>query len=48
LPFFVFSLIVGRPRIEPEGPFAWTDYYGRWGEKEKGYNNGPTGPQTAR
>src|SRR6201999_4299954 len=26
--------------------FAWTSYYGRWGEKEKGYNNGPTGPQT--
>jgi hypothetical protein len=28
------------------GPFAWTSYYGRWGEREKGYNNGPTGPQT--
>jgi hypothetical protein len=40
-----------RPILMPErvvskGPFAWTDYYGRWGEKEKGYNNGPTGPQT--
>src|SRR6185312_3778961 len=21
-------------------------YYGRWGEREKGFNNGPTGPQT--
>ncbi len=29
-----------------KGPFAWTSYYGRWGEREKGYNNGPTGPQT--
>ncbi|HEX4096894.1 MAG TPA: hypothetical protein VHX64_09205, partial [Caulobacteraceae bacterium] len=29
-----------------EGPFAWTSYYGRWGEREKGFNNGPTGPQT--
>jgi hypothetical protein len=28
------------------GPFAWTSYYGRWGEREKGFNNGPTGPQT--
>jgi hypothetical protein len=40
-----------RPILMPEkvvskGPFAWTDYYGRWGEKEKGFNNGPTGPQT--
>ncbi len=40
-----------RPILMPaqpvsQGPFAWTSYYGRWGEKEKGYNNGPTGPQT--
>jgi hypothetical protein len=40
-----------RPILMPEkvvtkGAFAWTDYYGRWGEKEKGFNNGPTGPQT--
>ena len=32
--------------VVSKGPFAWTSYYGRWGEKEKGYNNGPTGPQT--
>jgi hypothetical protein len=40
-----------RPILMPEqpvskGPFAWTSYFGRWGEKEKGFNNGPTGPQT--
>ncbi len=40
-----------RPVLMPEravskGSFAWTGYYGRWGEKEKGFNNGPTGPQT--
>jgi hypothetical protein len=40
-----------RPILMPNGvtstgPFAWTSYYGRWGEREKGYNNGPTGPQT--
>jgi hypothetical protein len=28
------------------GPFAWLSYDGRWGEREKGFNNGPTGPQT--
>jgi hypothetical protein len=32
--------------VKSRGPFAWTSYYGRWGEKEKGFNNGPTGPQT--
>jgi hypothetical protein len=40
-----------RPILMPDqvvskGQFAWTSYYGRWGEKEKGFNNGPTGPQT--
>ena len=29
-----------------QGPFEWLSYEGRWGEREKGYNNGPTGPQT--
>ncbi len=32
--------------IRSRGEFAWTSYGGRWGEREKGYNNGPTGPQT--
>jgi hypothetical protein len=40
-----------RPILMPDGivskgPFAWTSYDGRWGEREKGFNNGPTGPQT--
>ena len=40
-----------RPVLMPEtapqsGPFEWLTYDGRWGEKEKGFNNGPTGPQT--
>jgi hypothetical protein len=40
-----------RPVLLPEtasevGPFKWLTYDGRWGEREKGYNNGPTGPQT--
>jgi len=28
------------------GPFAWLSYTGRWGQRESGYNNGPTGPAT--
>ena len=40
-----------RPVLLPEfatetGPFAWLSYYGHWGQKAKGFNNGPTGPQT--
>lgn len=35
------------PEAAPEeGPFAWLSYRGRWGEREKSYNNGPTGPAT--
>jgi hypothetical protein len=30
----------------PRGPFKWLSYNGHWGEREKGYNNGPTGPTT--
>ncbi|MGV1048106.1 MAG: hypothetical protein ACOYD4_06230 [Solirubrobacterales bacterium] len=30
----------------PHGRFQWLTYGGRWGEREKGFNNGPTGPQT--
>lgn len=32
--------------VPSSGPFVWLGYGGRWGEKEKGYNNGPTGPPT--
>jgi hypothetical protein len=40
-----------RPVLLPEtvpesGRFQWLSYDGRWGEREKGFNNGPTGPQT--
>jgi hypothetical protein len=35
------------PETAPEsGPFQWLSYRGRWGEREKGFNNGPTGPVT--
>jgi hypothetical protein len=40
-----------RPVLLPEtaserGAFKWLSYKGRWGEREKGFNNGPTGPIT--
>jgi hypothetical protein len=46
-------LITARPRpvLLPDtaaagGPFRWLTYTGRWGQREAGYNNGPTGPNT--
>jgi len=40
-----------QPRLVPTAPRRgsadqWLTYDGRWGQKEKGYNNGPTGPNT--
>ena len=40
-----------RPVLLPDqatgqGRFAWLSFDGRWGQKEKAFNNGPTGPQT--
>jgi hypothetical protein len=40
-----------RPVLVPTDPplgsrFEWLTYEGRWGQKEKSYNNGPTGPNT--
>ncbi len=33
-------------RAGPHSRFAWLTYEGRWGQKEEGFNNGPTGPAT--
>jgi hypothetical protein len=33
-------------RVPRTGEFEWLSYYGRWGEREEGFNNGPQGPQT--
>jgi hypothetical protein len=40
-----------RPVLLPErasthGQFSWLSFDGHWGQEEKGYNNGPTGPTT--
>jgi hypothetical protein len=29
---------------DPDDPLAWLGYQGRWGERQGGANNGPTGP----
>jgi hypothetical protein len=33
-------------RPDRQGEFGWLTYDGRWGQREKGFNNGPTGPAT--
>jgi hypothetical protein len=40
-----------RPVLLPDqasesGKFSWLSYTGHWGEREKSYNDGPTGPAT--
>ncbi len=30
------------------GRFKWLTYFGHWGQKEAGFNNGPTGPLTKK
>ena len=40
-----------RPVLLPDEPsesgrFRWLSYEGHWGEREKSFNNGPTGPAT--
>lgn len=32
--------------VPRDGGFSWLSFDGRWGQKEKAFNNGPTGPQT--
>ena len=40
-----------RPVLVPTNPsrrdpFPWLTYVGHWGQKDRGFNNGPTGPNT--
>ena len=37
------------PNAAPPGTkFQWLSFLGHWGQREKGFNNGPTGPATKR
>jgi hypothetical protein len=43
--------VTPRPVLVPTFPtvtgrFKWLAYFGHWGQKEPGFNNGPTGPLT--
>jgi hypothetical protein len=43
--------VTPRPILLPDfppshGAFAWLSFTGRWGQREAGFNNGPTGPNT--
>ncbi len=43
--------LVVQPLLVPNHPsakgrFKWLTYTGHWGQREKGFNNGPTGPAT--
>jgi hypothetical protein len=43
--------VAPRPVLVPTHPkpgsrFQWLTYEGRWGQREAGFNNGPTGPNT--
>jgi hypothetical protein len=45
------TTVTPRPILLPDapvasGPFAWLSFTGRWGQREAGFNNGPTGPNT--
>ena len=38
--------IIVPTHAPPGANFQWLSYLGHWGEREKGFNNGPTGPVT--
>jgi len=40
------AIVVPTTPDSRESPFAWLAFSGRWGQKERGANNGPTGPNT--
>jgi Vacuolar protein sorting-associated protein 62 len=40
------AVVVPTEPASPRGRYAWLAYEGLWGQKERGPNNGPTGPNT--
>jgi hypothetical protein len=41
-------ILVPTSVSSPSDKFAWLGFTGRWGQKETGFNNGPTGPNTKK
>jgi hypothetical protein len=40
------TILLPAVPASPSAPYAWLAFQGRWGQKEPGINNGPTGPAT--
>jgi hypothetical protein len=40
----VRTILLPNVPVAADSRFAWLDFAGRWGQKEDGINNGPTGP----
>ena len=40
------AIVIPTTPDSRESAFAWLAYSGRWGQRERGANNGPTGPNT--
>ncbi len=40
------AVLLPATESDPTSEFAWLNYEGRWGERQKGEYNGPTGPAT--
>ena len=38
------AVVLPDNAADPDDPFAWLSYEGRWGERQNGAFNGPTGP----
>jgi hypothetical protein len=43
-PVALQTILLPAIPTSPSAPFAWLAFDGRWGQKEAGINNGPTGP----
>jgi hypothetical protein len=39
-------VLLSSHEADPEGEFSWLNFAGRWGERQAGEYNGPTGPAT--
>jgi hypothetical protein len=44
MPLALQTVLLPDVPSSPSAPYAWLAFGGRWGQKEAGINNGPTGP----
>lgn len=43
-PVSLQTVLLPNTPVQPDSPFAWLTFPGRWGQKQPGINNGPFGP----